>query len=78
MWVKWTADGGVLNPQLIISSQENLLSSNPITITATGDGSTYEQLTTTFTPIGTGLLQVEFYSRNTETNAIVYFSDIQL
>jgi hypothetical protein len=78
VWTKWTPDGGTLPPQLIISSQESILSSNPITITAIGDGSVYEQLTTTFTPTSSGLLEINFYSRNTQTNALVYFSDMQL
>lgn len=78
VWTKWTSDGGALNPQLIISSQENILSSNPIVVTAAGDGSTYEQLSSTFTPIASGLLQIEFYARNTQSGAYAYFSDMQL
>ena len=78
VWTKWVSGGGSLPPQLIITSNEDILTTNPETATATGDGTAYEQLSLTFTPKATGLCFVELYARNPDAGAYVYFSDIQI
>lgn len=75
-WVKFNIGGSANTPQMIISAAEDVLSTNPITVTATGDGSSYEQLTSTFTPKASGIVFVQFYNRESGAGSVANFSDI--
>ena len=80
-WVKYSLDGVTASattcPQMIISSTENILSTNPVTITAIGAGSSYQLLTTTITPVANGLLTITLFNQinGASGNAYCYFSD---
>ena len=77
-WVNFNLSGGTNKPQLIISSSEDVLTTNPITITATGLEDTWELLTTTFTPKADGLIFINYYCRTTGTNSYAIFSDFKI
>lgn len=79
-WVKFNLDSGIDKPQMIISSREDILTVNPISSTAIGIGSNYEQLILIFIPKATGMIFVDFYNRTNGTGglAVANFSDIVL
>ena len=79
-WVKFNLDSGVVKPQLYIWAREDILTINPISVSATGAGTSYEQLSSTFTPKSSGLLFIEFKNMEIGSSnlAVANFSDIQL
>lgn len=76
VWVYHALDGGSDKPQLLVESSENCLSTNPVTITATGAETTWEYLTTTITPKADGKVRIVFRTRATQTNAYGIFSGV--
>ena len=78
--VKFNLDSGTLKPQLVIQAREDILTTNPITVTATGTGSSYETLTTTFTPKASGMLFVEMRTQENGSggSAVANFSNVLL
>jgi len=75
-WTYFDLNSGSLKPQLIISSSESIVSSS--IVTAIGSENTWEQLSTTVTPYASGLMTIDFYSRETGSLAYSIFSDFKI
>jgi len=75
VYTKWSGYSGTNKPQLIVK-QDNYcgISSNQVA-TATGDGSTWEQLSINITLTKDALVEYRLYARDTGSTAVTYFDD---
>jgi hypothetical protein len=76
-WVTFNLNGGTNKPQMIINSPENILTTNPITVTAAGSGG-WELLTTTIVPVADGMLNINLYAPETTAGSTANFCDFQI
>lgn len=78
VWVKFNLDGGINKPQLILEGDSIATQTD----TATGDGSTWEELVVSATPSTDGILKIKLYSRDTGNSSSLgsysIFSDISI
>jgi len=77
-WTYFNLSGETSKPQLIITSPQDVLTTNPVILTATGSELTWEQLTTTITPKADGIMNIEMYSRTTGSTTYSLFNDFRI
>jgi hypothetical protein len=70
--------GGTNKPQMIITSPDDILTTNPTIITATGSELNWEELSTYITPKADGLLFIELYNRTTGATSYALFNDFRI
>jgi hypothetical protein len=73
VYVKWANVDAAKKPQLIIKGAHITTQ----TATATGSGTTWEQLTVSTTPSTGGEVELYLYARDEDVDAVVYFSDLE-
>lgn len=75
-WV-YFVNGGTLNkPQIVISSYEDTLTTNPRTLSAVGAESTWEEITATITPKADGIIFINLYNVDSQNSSYCIFSDL--
>lgn len=78
VYTRWSGYSGTNKPQLIIK-QDKFCGINSDTIaTATGDGTDWEQISVNITLSCDAEITIRLYSRDTGTNALTYFDDLEI
>lgn len=72
VWVKWSGYAGTNKPQLIATGAHITTQK----ATATGDGTTFEELSVSATPSASSEITLFLYARDTDASAVTYFSDL--
>lgn len=78
VYTRWSGYSGSNKPQLIVK-QDKFCGINSDTIaTATGDGTDWEQISVNITLSCDAEITIRLYSRDTGTNALTYFDDLEI